>query len=154
VIRLTSKLLSELRAAYTTHRSNSVTRDIPFLMTFSEWLMVWMESGHLHERGRRRGQYCMARTGDRGPYAVGNVVIMLHALNATQGHIGKKVSKATRARISRAKRGKPKSAEHRLKLSLALKGRTLSPEHCAKISASNKAAWTGRRLAYRVEARL
>jgi hypothetical protein len=97
MICLTSKLLRQLSAAYTTHRSNSVTRNTPFLMTFGEWLKVWMESGHLQERGRQRGQYYMA---------------------------------------------------------LALSGRKLSPEHCAKISASNKAAWPGRRLAYRLEARL
>lgn len=67
-----------------THKSGARRRGIPFLLTFSEWLDIWEESGHLAVRGRRRGQYAMARYGDKGPYAVGNVRIILAEENAAE----------------------------------------------------------------------
>jgi hypothetical protein len=42
-------------------------------MTFEEWLQIWQDSGHLHERGPRKGQYVMCRYGDKGAYKRGNV---------------------------------------------------------------------------------
>jgi hypothetical protein len=50
-------------------------RGIPFLFSFEEWLKFWIESGHYHEIGPFKGQYCMARNGDKGPYVRGNVRI-------------------------------------------------------------------------------
>lgn len=50
--------------------------DIPWDLTLGEWLQVWVDSGHLHERGPRRGQYVMARKNDKGIYRVGNVKII------------------------------------------------------------------------------
>lgn len=44
-------------------------------LTFEEWLQIWVDSGHLHERGRKRGQYVMSRVNDLGSYEVGNVFI-------------------------------------------------------------------------------
>jgi peroxiredoxin len=63
------------RAAYTTHKHHAKLRDVPFLLTFDEWCAIWRESGKFAERGHCVGQYVMARTGDKGPYAVGNVRI-------------------------------------------------------------------------------
>lgn len=51
-------------------------RNIPWEMTFPEWVKVWKDSGKLNERGRSDSKsFCMARKGDTGPYAVGNVYI-------------------------------------------------------------------------------
>jgi|SRR6188472_2718416 hypothetical protein len=61
--------------AYTTHKHHAKLRDVPFLLTFDEWCTIWRESGKFTERGHCKGQYVMARTGDAGPYAVGNVRI-------------------------------------------------------------------------------
>jgi hypothetical protein len=61
--------------AYTTHKHHAKLRDVPFLLTFDEWCTIWRESGKFAERGHCVGQYVMARTGDKGPYAVGNVRI-------------------------------------------------------------------------------
>jgi hypothetical protein len=36
-------------------------------------LEIWQSSGHLHERGRCRGQFQMCRLGDVGPYASSTV---------------------------------------------------------------------------------
>ena len=153
MIRLTGQLLDKLRIGYCQQKANARARGIGFSLTFSQWLNIWIESGHLLERGCKRGHFVMARFGDCGPYAVGNVEIILHGENAAQAHRGKIVSAATRRKLSLAKIGKPKSAEHRRKLSHALKGRSLPPEQCAKIAASNAVAWQRRRLAARIEAR-
>lgn len=153
MIRLTDERLTRWLRAYRQHRASARGRRIGFELTFSQWLNIWLESNHLLERGCKRGHFVMSRPGDRGPYAVGNVEIILHGENAAQAHRGKIVSAATRRKLSLAKIGKPKSAEHRRKLSLALKGRSLPPEQCAKIAASNAIAWQRRRLAKRIETR-
>jgi hypothetical protein len=64
---------------------NARARDIEFLLTYSEWLKIWQDSGHLSERGKKLGQYVMARFGDKGPYAVGNVRIIATTENLAEG---------------------------------------------------------------------
>lgn len=61
---------------------------VKMLLTFSEWLKIWIDSGKLSERGLKKGQYCMCRIDDIGHYEIGNVFIDLHANNtkfATSG---------------------------------------------------------------------
>jgi hypothetical protein len=142
---LTQEYLRKLRVDFHAQRSSAKERRIDFTLSFGEWLGIWIASGKLLLRGRQRGQYVMARVGDRGPYAPGNVSIITHSENIRQFQLGKIVSEETCRRISAAKVGKPKSPEHRAKLSLALRGRALPPEQCAKIAASNRLAWTRRR---------
>jgi hypothetical protein len=50
--------------------------------SFDEWLMIWIESGHWHERGRHKDEYVMARKGDLGHYKKGNVDIVLSGTNS------------------------------------------------------------------------
>lgn len=57
-------------------------RDISWEMTFPQWVQVWKDSGKLSERGLWSAGYCMARKGDVGPYAVGNVYITTLASNS------------------------------------------------------------------------
>lgn len=64
-----------LRRQYTMQRYGASERCILFEFTFEDWLKIWIDSGHLHERGHCKGQYVMARFGDKGPYAIGNVRI-------------------------------------------------------------------------------
>lgn len=71
---------------YTWHRGNAKKRNIPFLLTFEEWWDIWQKSGHWEERGTKKGQYCMSRYNDTGPYAVGNVFIQLHSQNSSDGN--------------------------------------------------------------------
>ena len=68
-------------------------RGIGWQLTFDEWLSIWNESGHLHERGNKRGQYVMGRTGDIGPYAAGNVYICTFAQNLRDARINNPASK-------------------------------------------------------------
>jgi hypothetical protein len=65
------------RRRFSQQRWCAKQRNIPFRLTFEEWWSIWELSGHWHERGYRRGQYCMARYGDQGAYEVGNVRICL-----------------------------------------------------------------------------
>lgn len=56
-------------------------RGVAWDMTFEEWLQIWESSGKYELRGNQKGCYCMARTGDTGPYKVGNVSIVKQEQN-------------------------------------------------------------------------
>jgi len=36
---------------YMKHRRHAKARGIPFLLSYEEWLKIWMDSGHWHDRG-------------------------------------------------------------------------------------------------------
>ncbi len=67
--------------AFKDQRTNARRRSIVFALTFEEWIMLWERSGHLSERGRGPEQYVMARLGDAGHYAVGNIKIITNREN-------------------------------------------------------------------------
>jgi transposase len=69
--------------AYITQRGNARRREVEWLFTFASWWKVWEESGKWDERGRNGLDYVMARCGDVGPYAAGNVYICTNAENAS-----------------------------------------------------------------------
>lgn len=103
-----------LKKRFREQRHSSEQRGIAFLLTFDEWITVWTESGHLHERGKAPGQYVMARYGDCGPYAVGNVKIITMKANIQEGSrgfgnsgIGRPHDLATRRKISSSNMGRP-----------------------------------------------
>lgn len=60
---------------YINQRHNAQCRRIEWKLSLPEWWRIWQESGKWELRGRGRGKYVMARLGDRGPYAPGNVYI-------------------------------------------------------------------------------
>lgn len=105
----------KLRRAYVAHRDSAKQRGIGFEFTFEEWLAVWIESGKLSQRGRKKGQYVMSRPGDAGPYRVDNVRIITVGENARD--------EAHRKRLSESGMGRVVSDETRLKLSEAGKRR-------------------------------
>ena len=76
---------------------------IEMRLTFVEWLNVWLESGHWHERGVRKGQYVMSRIGDLGHYELGNVFIQTCSQNSRDANVGKSLSLTSRGRLSKAK---------------------------------------------------
>lgn len=61
--------------SFNEQRRNAESRGIGWELTVHEWWRIWEESGKWAERGRGRGRYVMARTGDAGPYKAGNVRI-------------------------------------------------------------------------------
>ena len=79
-----------LRLKFAVQRRTAAQRNIKFQLTYEQWLQIWMDSGHLPQRGKGEGMYVMSRHGDKGPYAVGNVSIILHAENVRDGRLGKK----------------------------------------------------------------
>lgn len=70
---------------YLDQKRNAIQRGIEFKMSFTEWWSVWQQSGHWEERGR--GRYVMARKGDIGPYAIGNVYICTQSQNSKDSYI-------------------------------------------------------------------
>lgn len=93
--------------AYKMQKSNARTRKIPFLLTFEQWLAIWIESGKLDQRGRGADKFCMCRNGDVGPYEVGNVFIGTGRENVRTGNFGKLDSAETRQKKSQSMRGIP-----------------------------------------------
>jgi len=87
---------------YASHHISAQKRGILFELSYGQWLKIWIWSGHLHERGRKIGQYCMARIGDTGPYAVDNVKIILRTENSRE------INKEARSRISASRRNNAK----------------------------------------------
>ena len=96
---------------FVAQRMQARRRGIDFFLTFDEWMGIWAQSGLLSERGKGIGKYNMARFGDTGPYAVGNVFIMRHEENTREGSIGRTLSPASREKVAASKRGKKLSAK-------------------------------------------
>jgi hypothetical protein len=120
-------------------RRNAERRGIEFCLSFEWWCEIWRR--HFSKRGRNRGQYVMARRGDRGPYRLGNVKIITIEENSREQHenmspeardllrrrssecnVGPRAAKrrwrlhSERMRGNMFAAGKPKSAEHRRKI--------------------------------------
>lgn len=60
---------------YVQQMKTAEKRGIDWYFTFDSWYDLWIKSGHYEDMGNRKGQYCMARNGDTGPYSVSNVRI-------------------------------------------------------------------------------
>lgn len=68
---------------YRAQRRNASARGIAWELTLWQWWKIWQQSGKWSKRGRGQG-YGMCRTGDTGPYAVGNVFIATAIENASK----------------------------------------------------------------------
>lgn len=66
---------------YQVQRQHARRRGISWQLSFDQWWKIWVESGKYEQRGRGWREYCMARFGDSGPYAMGNVKICTVAEN-------------------------------------------------------------------------
>lgn len=56
-------------------------RGVGFEMSPAEWWAWWQQDGRWQRRGRGLDRLCMARLGDVGPYAVGNVYCATNSQN-------------------------------------------------------------------------
>lgn len=159
------------RVKYMQQKYHAKKRGIGFGLTFDEWLDIWTSSGHFAERGRKLGQYVMARFGDKGGYYAGNVEIITVSKNHYDGTIGKShpvtdeqrhkqrevmtgriLTEDHKRAIGNGVRGKTKgvhkSDEHRRKLSIAKKGKSPPPfsdEHKEKLRQASLRTWAKRR---------
>jgi hypothetical protein len=128
--------------AFYSQKYSANLRNIDFLLTFDEWYNFWLDSGHLHERGRRRNQYCMARFNDTGPYALGNIKIITNFENVSEGNVGKEISLYHRNKIAESNNKRFESQEARDRIAECNSKRIVSQETKNKIAASLK----GRKL--------
>lgn len=132
-----------LRQRFTQQKADAARRGVAFVLTFTEWLQIWNSSGHLSERGRGRGRYCMARFQDKGPYAVGNVKIIRNEENSSERvcseetrakYRARTISKEARGKIAASRRGRKASDETRARMSASAKRVKNTPEMKAKMS--------------------
>jgi hypothetical protein len=99
-------MADKLLYAYRDHERRAQKRNIPFRLTYEQWLQVWTDSGHLHERGRLGHEYCMSRYGDAGSYELGNVFIQTNSQNISQAQRNRSRTPETCERIRQARLGK------------------------------------------------
>lgn len=69
------------KLAYSQQKWMATKRGIAWKLTFEQWYDIWEKSGRWNERGRKFGQYVMARYGDVGPYSVNNIHIITNVEN-------------------------------------------------------------------------
>jgi len=72
------------KKAFDDHKRHSEARGIPFLFTYAEWLEMWLVSGKWHLRGKKSGNYVMARFNDEGAYSPRNCKIITSEENQSE----------------------------------------------------------------------
>jgi len=82
-------LNNPLLQCFQQQRGAAKHRSIPWKLPYWEWLQIWQESGHLEERGCYKGEWVMARNGDKGAYEAGNVKIVRCETNNREARAGK-----------------------------------------------------------------
>ena len=81
----------KVRRKYSTQKWDAGNRNIEWnFNSVEEWYNYWVDSGHWHERGNKRGQYVMSRYNDIGPYSIYNTFFQPTEENVRQGSYGKK----------------------------------------------------------------
>jgi len=118
---------------YIQQRCAARQRNIEWLFDFESWWSMWCQSGKWDQRGRREGQYCMARKGDQGPYSIDNVDIVLVSKNCSDGRLskpvwnkGKQLSECHKNKLRQVNTGKKHSQTTKDKLSKIGLGRPWS----------------------------
>lgn len=124
---------------YKCQRKNASSRvdvagnPILFLLTFEEWLKIWVDSGHWEERGSSKGKYCMSRKNDLGNYEVGNVFIQPFGDNVREAQVKPK-SESHRAKIGASQVGMKHASSRIEKRQQTLKDSApLTCPHCGKV---------------------
>ena len=125
---MTEEELKKAKLAYQMQKKRAKRRGILFLLTFEEWLDIWVSSGHWEQRGRGADKYCMSRVGDLGGYEVGNVFIQLHSDNVKDAWTNSKADE---------RKAKMKEAQSRPEVKAKMKEALARPEVRAKYSGDN-----------------
>jgi hypothetical protein len=75
------------RQAYNNQKNCARQRNIPWELTYETWSDWWLAQlgpNWARLRGKRSGQYCMARHGDIGAYSLENIKCILHTANTKE----------------------------------------------------------------------
>jgi hypothetical protein len=143
------------RWLYSQTVSRARERGIPWKFTFAKWLRWWerrLGPDWMQLRGKRRGQFQMARRGDRGDYEPRNVECITVSQNLRDQHVNDRAESANAKRSVAQKRRwlDPKyrakmraalrrnRAERNARNSAAMKRRWRDPKYRAKISAARQ----------------
>lgn len=133
--------IKKAKQQFWNHQQRAKRKGINFLLTFEQWLQIWLDSGHYHEKGTKRGQYVMSRFNDVGPYSIDNVKIQTVGQNTKEAFTinnadfikprfgeenhfyGRKHSIESRAKIKEARAKQIWTPEARKKVSETMKRR-------------------------------
>ena len=119
------------RKKYTDHKHHAKQVGVDFLLTFEEWYGIWNDSGKLNQRGIARGEYCMGRFGDIGPYAVGNVRIITVEQNHAEAEKSRK-PRTQRQLLASSLAHRGKKIRNKLSKSQVLHIRNVYDPKCSK----------------------
>jgi hypothetical protein len=72
------------QSAYAIHKCSAKKRGVEFVLTFEEWRDWWGDD--FANRGKAKGKLVMARHGDEGPYALGNIKKITCSENLRERH--------------------------------------------------------------------
>ncbi len=134
---------------YYRHENRAKRRGIVFNLSFDEWIGWWKSTGKYHLRGRKKGQYQMARFNDIGPYEIGNIKCITMEENTREGNSGSKLSEEHKRKIGLSSLGNKHTKESKLKISKARKGMKFTSEHRENIRIVAENAWIKRNEAKR-----
>ena len=68
-------------------KRHAINRNVDWQLTLQDWHNWWQNTGHYHERGPFKDQYCMARYGDIGPYALDNIKCITNSENVKEARL-------------------------------------------------------------------
>ena len=123
---------AKLRKWFEEERDRAEDRDIPFKLSFKQWMSIWKP--HLMRGPYER--YRLTRVSNRGDFAVGNVMIKM--VETVRGGKGVPRPEEVRRKISESMKGIKRTPEHKRKISRSLTGTEHTPEHNANISKALK----------------
>ena len=141
--------------AFHTQKSDAARRGIVWAFTLDEWKLWWEDklgSNWLELRGNKRGQYCMARCGDAGPYHPSNVRCATTEENLSEAHLGRKKTDDHKAKIGLANKGKKRNQDFKEKMRELTLGSKRTEE--AKLKTSFKTRGSLNPSAKRTEAEI
>ncbi len=102
---------------YHTQKAYAKQRNIEWHFTYDIWIQWWGDD--IINRGPRKGQLCMARFGDTGPYHPDNVRKATCAENQNEAHRGRKRSDETKEKMRIAHLGIKRGSYNKNKESVA-----------------------------------
>lgn len=65
-------------------KRHAFNRGVEWHLSFEEWYNWWQSTGYYDQRGPFKDQYCMARLGDIGPYALDNIKCITNSENVLE----------------------------------------------------------------------